>query len=295
MAYDDSILEAAIHYLRQKHDQPLFVIVGFYGPHFPYVCEPALYEKYKERFAIDDSLNLPADEVYANNQQASTPEHVRNINAAYCGLVEMLDRRVHQLFDIVQENCHDPVFIYTSDHGEQAGKRGLFGKQTLYEEAIRVPMILHGKGMAHEVRQDPVSLLHLTQTILALGDADLPTAWGQPLRAKDQVVKVEQELNTKEGWVLLEAVIKHNCKLVRYGSRIVLSDLDDQPLKFMDEALVDELKSHLLSEEAVKRCLVVEAKQRLDHELLKKWGTLKQPCEKQRFKIPEQARKAAIE
>ena len=38
--------------------------------------------------------------------------------------------------------------IYTSDHGESMGRRGLWGKFTLYEESVAVPMILAGPGSA---------------------------------------------------------------------------------------------------------------------------------------------------
>ena len=34
--------------------------------------------------------------------------------------------------------------LYTSDHGDNMGARGLWGKQTLYEEAADVPMIMAG-------------------------------------------------------------------------------------------------------------------------------------------------------
>ena len=57
--------------------------------------------------------------------------------------------------------------IYTSDHGESMGRRGLWGKFTLYEESAAVPLILAGPGVpAGQVSDDPVSLVDCHPTIL---------------------------------------------------------------------------------------------------------------------------------
>jgi hypothetical protein len=37
--------------------------------------------------------------------------------------------------------------IYTSDHGDNLGARGLWGKATMYEESAGIPMLLAGEGM----------------------------------------------------------------------------------------------------------------------------------------------------
>ena len=37
--------------------------------------------------------------------------------------------------------------VYTSDHGDAVGKRGLWGKSTLYEETLGVPLIVAGEGI----------------------------------------------------------------------------------------------------------------------------------------------------
>lgn len=60
------------------------------------------------------------------------------------------------------------VFFYTSDHGEQLGKRGIFGKQTLYEDAVRVPLIAADSTKTGQnlIKQEPVSLLQVREMIL---------------------------------------------------------------------------------------------------------------------------------
>ena len=57
--------------------------------------------------------------------------------------------------------------IYTSDHGDNAGARGLWGKSTLYEESSGVPMIVAGPGLpAGRVVATPVSHIDCAPAIL---------------------------------------------------------------------------------------------------------------------------------
>ena len=57
--------------------------------------------------------------------------------------------------------------LYTSDHGECLGARGIFGKFTLYDEAAAVPMIMAGPDVPEgKVVQTPVSLVDCFPTAL---------------------------------------------------------------------------------------------------------------------------------
>jgi choline-sulfatase len=75
----------------------------------------------------------------------------------------------------------DTRVIYTSDHGDNAGARGLWGKSTLYEESAGVPLILAGPDIeAGRVVVTPVSHIDCAPTILeAVGEP--PCAGGRDL------------------------------------------------------------------------------------------------------------------
>ena len=72
--------------------------------------------------------------------------------------------------------------IYTSDHGDNLGARGLWGKSNMYEESAGVPMMMAGPEIpAGFVCREPVSLVDGFPTILDCvgvprnpADADLP-------------------------------------------------------------------------------------------------------------------------
>jgi choline-sulfatase len=109
---------------------------------------------------------------------------VRRALAAYFGLTSFLDDNIGQILGAVEELglWSNTRVLYSSDHGDNLGARGLWGKSTMYEESAGIPMLLAGPGIPEGARVDaPVSLVDVFQTTLdSLGvpshadDADLP-------------------------------------------------------------------------------------------------------------------------
>ena len=62
---------------------------------------------------------------------------------------------------------HDTLVIYTSDHGESLGNRGLWGKSVMYEEACAVPLVAAGPGIRAGQRcSTAVSLVDIYPTVV---------------------------------------------------------------------------------------------------------------------------------
>jgi arylsulfatase A-like enzyme len=59
----------------------------------------------------------------------------------------------------------DTTVIYTSDHGDNVGARGLWGKSNFYEESVAISMIMAGADVPTGNCETPVSLLDLSATI----------------------------------------------------------------------------------------------------------------------------------
>jgi arylsulfatase A-like enzyme len=67
------------------------------------------------------------------------------------------------------------LVLVTSDHGEEFLDHGLWGhEKTLYEELVRVPMIIHGPGVAPRREPRQASLLDVTPTILSWAGLAVP-------------------------------------------------------------------------------------------------------------------------
>ena len=95
-------------------------------PRHPYL------EDYRNSFCYDDYFESEAD--------------VKRALAGYFGLVSYLDENIGKVLHALEETglAAGTRIMYTSDHGDNLGARGLWGKSTMYEEIVGVPLILAG-------------------------------------------------------------------------------------------------------------------------------------------------------
>jgi choline-sulfatase len=103
---------------------------------------------------------------------------------AYFALVTRLDAMIGQILDKLEATglVRNTLVVYSSDHGDQLGERGLWWKHTFYEESVAVPLIMRwpGRLAAGERRKQIVNLTDVSATMLdALGAPALPNASGR--------------------------------------------------------------------------------------------------------------------
>lgn len=178
----------------KNRDKPWALYVGFVAPHFPLIAPPEFYSLYPE-------ASVPWPAMY---EPAERPRHpfldamrkclcfdepfdaamVRRAIAAYMGLVTFLDRNIGTILSALEEAglTANTRVVYSTDHGDNLGARGLWGKSTMYEESAGIPMIIAGPNIpAGNTCDTPVSLVDGFPTFIhALGadphpqDTDLP-------------------------------------------------------------------------------------------------------------------------
>ena len=106
-----------------------------------------------------------------------TPEMIRRARAGYWGLVETMDSMVGEVLDcLIRLGVLDDFFVmYSSDHGEMAGERGLWQKSTFYEQSVRTPMILAGPDLPRGRRvTSNTSHLDIMPTLCELAGIEPP-------------------------------------------------------------------------------------------------------------------------
>ncbi|MFC4203362.1 sulfatase-like hydrolase/transferase [Candidimonas humi] len=197
--YDRSVTGMACDWLRQaaQDGEPFVLYVGLVAPHFPLIAPPQFYAPY-DAMELPEPKLLPRDgyvrhpwvqeyvDFMDSESRFRSPEERRMAFAAYYGLCSWLDHNVGCIADAVRQSGLDDntYIVYTSDHGENLGARGVWGKSTLYQESVCVPMILSGPGIAPAVCDAPVDLLDLYPTILqAAGVATPALMEGRPGRS----------------------------------------------------------------------------------------------------------------
>jgi len=150
-----------------------------------------------------------------------------------CQTVEGVDRMVGALLAKLKQDgvADNTVTIFTSDHGIQHGEHGLGGKVLLYEESLRVPMIVHDPRITKENRigksEELVLSLDLAPTILEL--AELPVddeMQGMSLIPLMHHKTVDwridffaENLFTGQNYPRIEAVREKELKYIRYFSK----------------------------------------------------------------------------
>jgi len=161
--------------------------------------------------------------------------------------------------------AEDTIIIFTSDHGEMLGERGMWFKMCLFEGAVRVPMVIAGPGWPQGVtRPENTSLLDLAPTILAQaagaprqtafeGRDLLPLARGE---ATDWPLDVHCEYTAEgcdEPWLMLRRGARKMIWSATHGPQ--LFDLAADPHEAQDLArlpehaaevatLVDAIRAH---------------------------------------------------
>lgn len=155
----------------QKPDRPWFAYVHFMDPHWPY--EPSM--THLGRFWKGD---LPSPEaVSAINTQVRARQAGAPILALarhlYHASVAEVDEAIGRLLRFLDERGlnSEAVVCVTADHGEEFGEHGgVLHARTLYEEVIRVPLMLAGPGFRPATYDVPVSTQALAPTLAgALG------------------------------------------------------------------------------------------------------------------------------
>lgn len=194
---DQDVTEAAIAAL-DRHaaaGTPFAMTVGLMLPHAPYVAAKKWIDHY---VALLEPPAIPAGagghpwiDWWRGHRGVDrmTDRQSRLARAAYWGLVSTLDEMIGRILDRLEALglSEETLVVYSSDHGDHVGERGLWWKHTFYDESAKVPMILSLPGTLPEggVSEDVVSLIDLSQTMIdAMGGTPLPHADGRSFWAR---------------------------------------------------------------------------------------------------------------
>jgi choline-sulfatase len=181
--YDLGVTREACDWLGNRRntdsDKPWALFVSWLRPHYPLTCPPEFYNLYplesldRARFTSSDQLpKHPVLRAIARNFNYDKyfTEQTRQVaRASYYGLCSFLDYQVGRVMAALEASgqAQNTLIIYTSDHGDHNGDRGLWTKMTLYDESAAVPMILAGPGVPeNKVVATLASLVDIYPTIL---------------------------------------------------------------------------------------------------------------------------------
>jgi arylsulfatase A-like enzyme len=255
----------ACEFIEKHHREPFVLVVAFVEPHSPY-NGPLNDEHPLSEIDLDATATLPESEniplryrLMREWQQAEavldrerlptqlffgiTPDEYRSIKQRYLGLVTLVDQSIGAVLACLERlGLSDQTIVFhTSDHGDSLGAHHLFGKETMFEEAARVPFLIrlpdqtHGKMISH-----PVSHIDFVPTLLdLLGQPKHPQCAGKSL------LPLIREEGVPPGNVFLEWA--PNRTKIKKGSRLAR--------RRMIKRAVEESTRTVVSPDGWKLCL----------------------------------------
>ncbi|NLD73975.1 MAG: sulfatase-like hydrolase/transferase [Chloroflexi bacterium] len=187
LSVDRFVGQETCRYLREyDREEPFALMVGFPGPHNPYDPTPEfarLFDPEDMPAPIpegQDPLRLGGGggrrSWYAIENAAFTERHMRVMRAYYAALVAQIDHEVGDILSTLRERgmLENTVVIFSSDHGDYLGDHGLTGKNSFFEPATRVPLLVRAPGAEGGRFEGLVELTDVTATILGHAQVPLP-------------------------------------------------------------------------------------------------------------------------
>jgi len=183
--YDEDVIHHATRELytraRGGDDRPFMLTVSLTQPHDPYVTTQAYWDCYNEReLEAPRVASIPVDERdehsqslyyhYGQDKCQLSDQDYRNARRGYYGMITHIDHLFGQLMHALNESGfkENTVILFSSDHGDMIGERGMWFKKTLFNPAIQVPMIIAHPAYKSQRVSEPVSLLDVFPTMLDL-------------------------------------------------------------------------------------------------------------------------------
>ena len=198
----------ASEFIKENKDNPFVLYVNFFEPHMPFnSCRDEQYSpnavnlphNFYDEPDDDNPLKLKLfkkayEERGIKGYPLKNEYDFKRIIAYYWGLVSLVDSNVGVILNTLRE-CgleDNTIIAYTSDHGDMMGSHKLIAKCVMYQEAIKVPMILKIPGITKKgsVIASPVSQIDIVPTLLDAMGKDIPdylpgASWLSSLNSKD--------------------------------------------------------------------------------------------------------------
>ncbi|MEJ7694964.1 sulfatase [Daejeonella sp.] len=175
---DGKVATEAIKLMQQNKNEPFFLTVGFFRPHSPYVAP----EKYFDKYPLDkivlpqepanDLEDIPEAAFFTKpaNWGLSATKRKEAIRA-YFASISFMDAQVGRVLDALDKlKLGDKtIIVFWSDHGYNLGEHGQWMKQSLFEKAARVPLLISVPGgLKGKVSGRTVELVDLYPTLAEL-------------------------------------------------------------------------------------------------------------------------------
>ena len=199
---DVFIGNSAVAWIRShRGERPLFLQVGFTGPHEPWDPLPRHLGMYKNRelpqalWREGELEEKPPQHAHIKQHHATTrhesqidlddatPADIAEMRRHYYAKITTVDEQIGRVLDELEARGYleNSLIIFCSDHGEMLGDHMMAYKWLMYDPIVHIPLIVwdnrhtSGSGPERAEVRDLVSLLDIGPTVLEAAGIDIPT------------------------------------------------------------------------------------------------------------------------
>ncbi|KAJ5161422.1 hypothetical protein N7492_006814 [Penicillium capsulatum] len=189
--FDEEVMYKSEQYLydhvRQRNEQPFCLTVSMTHPHDPYAMTKDFWDLYEDvEIPLPKNGAIPHDQQDPHSQRLlkcidlfgkeMPDERIRAARRAYYAACSYVDTNIGKLLRVLKNTGLDEntIIVFTGDHGDMLGERGLWYKMAWYENSARVPMLFYApKQFAPKRVSENVSTMDLLPTFADLVGAPL--------------------------------------------------------------------------------------------------------------------------
>jgi arylsulfatase A-like enzyme len=180
----------------RKNRDPLFLQIGFPGPHPPYDPLPEALARYADvdiPFAGPEEAELRAqpraqqalrDNMIAFNfdsiawRRDASREDILRVRRHYAANVSMIDAKIATILEALEARGYldNALVVFTSDHADALGDHGHIQKWTMYDTVVRVPLLFWSRNLPVRPghRDELVQMFDIAPTILETAGVEVP-------------------------------------------------------------------------------------------------------------------------
>jgi arylsulfatase A-like enzyme len=175
----DKVLPDVRRWLATERDpeRPFCAYVHVMDPHYPYAAPPPFGGTFDASGDEAELVGPIVDEYLALERAPDrvSPERRAHFVDSYDEELLFVDAHLGPFLAEVRQRHPNTVIVLAGDHGEEFLEHGQFGHgQSIYEELVRVPLVVWAPGLAPRRVATQVRLMDVVPTLLELAHLELP-------------------------------------------------------------------------------------------------------------------------
>jgi arylsulfatase A-like enzyme len=146
--------------------------------------------------------HVSPEELAGEGPKSNAEADYRRVQASYYGLVTLMDAAVGKILEAIDDAgvADNTIVVFTSEHGDQMGEHNMFQKIVMYEQSVKVPMVLRVPWLNPRTIPGPYSHIDTIPTLLDLLGQPIPVK----LQGESRAHTIREGGTFKDNYVYLD-------------------------------------------------------------------------------------------